>query len=54
MTVEELARLCFAARPLLWAVAIIVVLFFASILVPKILGPSENPPDSAEPNVGTS
>jgi len=55
MTGEELAKLCFAARPLLWALAIIAVLFVASILVPKIFGfdsgsdgsaklPESNPP----------
>jgi hypothetical protein len=38
MTGEELAKLCFAARPLLWAIAIIMVLFVASLLVPRILG----------------
>jgi len=40
MTGEELAKLCFAARPLLWALAIIAVLFVASELLPKIWGPS--------------
>jgi len=29
MAIEELARLCFAARPLLWALAILLVLYFA-------------------------
>jgi hypothetical protein len=38
MTSEELARLCFAARPMLWALAIIAVLVAAVILVPKIFG----------------
>jgi hypothetical protein len=38
MTGEELAKLCFAARPVLWALAIIAILFVASILVPKIFG----------------
>ena len=37
MTSEELARVCFAARPLLWAVAIISVLLVAAVIVPKIL-----------------
>jgi hypothetical protein len=40
MSSEELARLCFAASPILWAIAIIVVLWVASILVPKIFGPT--------------
>ena len=29
MNIESVARLCFAARPLLWALAILLVLFFA-------------------------
>lgn len=29
MNVESVARLCFAARPVLWALAIILVLYFA-------------------------
>ena len=37
MTSEELARVCFAARPVLWAVAIIAVLLVAAVVVPKIL-----------------
>jgi hypothetical protein len=37
MTGEEFAKICFAARPLLWALAIIAILFAAAILVPKIL-----------------
>lgn len=36
MTSEELARLCFAARPILWALAIIAVLWVASVLMPSI------------------
>jgi hypothetical protein len=42
MTGEELAKLCFAARPLLWALAIIAILYVASILVPKIHSGNEN------------
>jgi hypothetical protein len=38
MTGEEFAKICFAARPLLWALAIIAILFAAAILVPKFLG----------------
>ncbi len=41
MTGEELAKLCFAARPLLWAVAIIAVLLVAFFTLPKILGKNE-------------
>jgi hypothetical protein len=37
MTSEEFARICFAARPVLWAVAIIGVLLVAAVVVPKIL-----------------
>jgi len=33
MTGEELAKLCFAAQPLLWAVAIIAVLIVAYFLL---------------------
>jgi hypothetical protein len=47
MTGEELAKICFAARPLLWAIAIIVVLIVASILVPKIFGFSSRNDNSA-------
>jgi hypothetical protein len=36
MTGEELARLCFAARPLLWAIGIIAVLLVAAFLFSKI------------------
>lgn len=32
MTGEELAKLCFAAQPLLWAIAIIAVLIVAYFL----------------------
>jgi hypothetical protein len=38
MTSEELARVCFAARPVLWAIAIIAILFAAAFLIPKIMG----------------
>jgi hypothetical protein len=38
MTGEEFARICFAARPVLWALAIIAVLLAAAFLVPKIIG----------------
>jgi hypothetical protein len=38
MTSEDLARLCFAARPVLWALAIIAILYAASILIPRIWG----------------
>jgi len=48
MTGEELAKLCFAARPLLWALAIIAILFVASILVPKTLGPDSIKGSSTE------
>ncbi len=34
MTSEEWARLCFAARPVLWALAIIAVLLVAAVLSP--------------------
>jgi hypothetical protein len=37
MTGEELAKICFAARPVLWAAAIIAVLLVAAIVVPKLL-----------------
>jgi hypothetical protein len=40
MTSDELARLCFAARPVLWAIAIIVILWAASLFFPKTLGPT--------------
>lgn len=43
MTGEELARLCFAARPILWAVAIIVVLWVASIFIPQMFRPTSSP-----------
>lgn len=33
MTGEDLAKLCFAAQPLLWAIAIIAVLFVAYFLL---------------------
>jgi hypothetical protein len=53
MTGEEFAKLCFAARPVLWALAIIAILFFASILVPKILGfDSGDEPPSKSPGPG--
>jgi hypothetical protein len=32
---QELAKLCIAARPVLWAIAIIAVLIVGSILVPN-------------------
>ena len=35
MTGEELARICFAAQPLLWAVAIIAVLIVGYFLLNK-------------------
>jgi hypothetical protein len=38
MTGEELARLCFAAQPLLWAAAIIAVLIVAYFLLNGSLG----------------
>lgn len=37
MTSEEFARVCFAARPVLWAASIIAVLLVAAVVVPKIL-----------------
>lgn len=36
MSGEEFAKICFAARPLLWALAIIAVLFAATIFAPQI------------------
>lgn len=36
MSGEELARMFFAARPLLWALAIIAILFAATIFMPRI------------------
>jgi hypothetical protein len=38
MNGEELARLCFAAQPLLWAAAIIAVLIVAYFLLNGSLG----------------
>jgi hypothetical protein len=40
MTGEELARLCFAAQPLLWAIAIIAVLIVGYFLLNGFLGSS--------------
>lgn len=48
MTIEELAKLCFAARPVLWALAIIGILLAAMFFVPKILG--NNFGNSSSPN----
>jgi hypothetical protein len=48
MTGEELAKLCFAARPLLWALAIIAILIVAWIVVPKILGLNSGNANSPE------
>jgi hypothetical protein len=49
MTGEELARLCFAAQPLLWAAAIIAVLIVAYFLLNGFLGSGagENPERSS-------
>jgi len=52
MTGEELAKLCFAARPLLWAITIIVILFVASLLVPKIFGFGPGNDNSASSSAG--
>jgi hypothetical protein len=41
MTGEEFAKICFAARPMLWALAIIAVLLVAAAVLPKILGNNE-------------
>lgn len=38
MTGEEFAKICFAARPLLWGLAIIAVLIVAVVALPKIQG----------------
>jgi hypothetical protein len=38
MTGEEFAKICFAARPLLWALAIVVILWVAAGIIPKIFG----------------
>jgi hypothetical protein len=40
MTGEELAKLCFAAQPLLWAVAIIAVLIVGYFLLNGFFGNS--------------
>jgi hypothetical protein len=40
MSGEELAKICFAARPLLWALAIIAILFAATIFMPQIFSDS--------------
>ena len=49
MTSEELARVCFAARPVLWAVAIIAVLLVAAVVVPKILRRDSGPEGTQNP-----
>lgn len=36
MSGEEFAKICFAARPLLWAIAVIAVLIVAALSIPKI------------------
>jgi len=38
MTGEEFAQICFAARPLLWALAVIAILFAVAIFWPRISG----------------
>ncbi len=40
MTGEEFAKICFAARPILWAVAIIAVLLVAAHVAPRLRGPT--------------
>lgn len=48
MNLESLARLCFAVRPLLWALAIILVLYFAyRWFAGSVLGAAANSANSA-------
>ena len=39
MTGEEFAKICFAARPVLWAVAIIAVILVLVLLLPRLQWP---------------
>jgi hypothetical protein len=50
MDVEQLSRLCFANRPILWALAIIAVLIAAVIFLPRFWEKS----DTALPQEGSS
>jgi hypothetical protein len=45
MSGEEFAQICFAARPLLWALAIIAIIIAAAIFWPRISG-SESSSDA--------
>lgn len=50
MNIESVARLCFAARPVLWALAIILVLYFAYLWFGRsILGAAGSSGNSAAP-----
>lgn len=52
MSGEEFAKICFAARPLLWALAIIAILFAATIFVPQMF-PGNDRSSGNEPLSGT-
>ncbi len=54
MNIESVARFCFAARPLLWALAIILVLFCAYLWFGRlILGAVGGGGNSAAPDAET-
>jgi len=50
MNIEELSRLCFASRPILWALAIIAILIAAVVFLPRLW----EKPHSRDPLPGES